>query len=146
MTGMLYLFPMSTRRLKLAIVVASVAASPTEIIAAIAAGLRLIASSSARRTLWFISVRIVVPVSVRRQIGLVFSGEMLERIEPRQPMRQSACSARGSILMSIRSRPEVGPMRKPWSKASITVRPDLRLKMRAMRFLIPQSVLLRPLR
>ncbi len=116
------------------------------IIAARADAFMLTISSSPRRTLWFISVRIVVPVSARRQTGWVFSGGIMVRIDPRQPMRQSACSARGAMFKSIRSRPEVGPMRNPWSNASMTVRPDLRLKMRDMRFLMPQLMLFIPLR
>ena len=91
-------------------------------------------------------MRIVVPPSLRRQTGFDIVGGMTLRRMPRVHIRQSAYSMSGLIVRSTRSSPLVGPMMKPWSHASITVRPLFGLKMRARRFFTPQPRFSFPLR
>ena len=98
-----------------------------------------IASSISINTLSFKSVRIDVPASERRQIGFVVFAGIVDCRIPRVHIKQSAYSIKGTIFKSIRSRPEVGPMMKPWSKASITALPVFGLKIRDRRSFMPQG-------
>ena len=98
-----------------------------------------IASSISINTLSFKSVRIDVPASERRQIGFVVFAGIVDCRIPRVHIKQSAYSIKGTIFKSIRSKPEVGPMMKPWSKASITALPVFGLKIRDRRSFIPQG-------
>src|SRR5215475_4987342 len=50
------------------------------------------------------------------------------------------------MFTSTRSRPAVGPWKYPWSIASMSVRPEAGLKMRARRFCTPQSSEFAPFR
>ena len=87
-----------------------------------------------------------MPPSARRHTGFDIVGGITLRRTPRVHIRQSAYSISGLIAMSTRSRPLVGPMMKPWSQASITVRPLFLLKMRERRFFTPQPRFSLPLR
>ncbi len=96
-------------------------------------------------TLSLSSVRIVEPASERNKIGLLVSAGTVDLRIPLEHIKQSAYSISGAIVMSIRSKPEVGPMINPWSKANIVERPLSLRKMRDKRSFIPHERLSEPL-
>ena len=112
---------------------------PIATIGAIAEASSFIASSIPTRHSLFNSVRIVDPALNLKARGFANSGGTIERNAPRVHMMQSAYGIKGTIDISIRSKPLVGPIMYPWSNASITVLPLLGLNILESLDFTPQS-------
>ena len=136
--GIEYLEDKSTHFVRFSIVLAS-NSLPIATIGAIAEALRRTASSIDMTHSLLSSVRMVEPALKRSASGTRDSGGITLLSAPRVHIMQSADFTRGTIDMSMRSKPLVGPIIYPWSKASMTVLPLLGLKIDAIRAFMPQS-------
>src|SRR5262249_7722761 len=92
------------------------------------------------------SFRMLGPPLARSTTPLASVGGMVVRRIPRVHMSALPWGSSGRMFTSTRSRPAVGPWKYPWSIASLSVRPEAGLKMRARRFCMPQSSAFAPFR
>src|SRR5262245_39831724 len=92
------------------------------------------------------SFRMLGPPLARSTTPLASVGGMVVRRIPRVHMSALPWGSSGRMFTSTRSRPAVGPWKYPWSIASMSVRPEAGLKMRARRFCTPQSSEFAPFR
>src|SRR6266568_9016068 len=114
---------------------------PTNIGRAIADTLSRIASSTDVVIVSFARElpTILAPPETRRTTGTFAFGSTLFRRTPLLTMRASACGSRGSMVFLGCSSLWVGPIKYPWSTASITVLPVSGLIILERRFWRPQS-------